>query len=104
MVSNPWFQYFIKFNPDRYLSKIKIPVLAVNGKLDLQVSSQENLAGIKKSLEKAGNNLFEVEKFEGLNHLLQTAKTGNPSEYGQIKETISPKVLDKMSAWILSQK
>ncbi len=103
MVSNPWFQYFIKFNPDFYLSKIKIPVLAINGSLDLQVSAKENLAGIKKSLEKAGNKNFETVEFEGLNHLFQTTKTGNPTEYGQIEETISPKALEKMSSWILKK-
>ena len=100
-MSSPWFQYFIKFNPDDYLSKVKIPVLAVDGSLDLQVSAKENLAGIKKSLTKAGNKNFEIVEFEGLNHLFQTATTGNPSEYGQIEETFSPNVLDKISSWIL---
>lgn len=103
-ISNPWFQYFIKFNPDNYLSKIKIPVLAIDGSLDLQVSAKENLAGIKKSLIKAGNKHFETVEFDGLNHLMQTAKTGNPSEYSELEETISPKVLDKVSSWILNLK
>lgn len=103
-MSSEWFQYFIQFNPDDYLSKVKIPVLAVDGSLDMQVSAKENLAGIKKSLNKAGNKKFEVQEFEGLNHLFQTAKTGNPSEYGQIEETFSPKILDKISSWILALK
>ncbi|WP_313502028.1 alpha/beta hydrolase family protein [Kaistella carnis] len=103
-MSSEWFLYFIKFNPDDYLSKVKIPVLAVDGSLDMQVSAKENLAGIKKSLTKAGNKKFEVLEFEGLNHLFQTAKTGNPSEYGQIEETFSPKVLDKISSWIIALK
>ena len=103
-MSSEWFRYFIKFNPEDYLSKIKIPVLAVNGSLDMQVSAEENLSGIKKSLTKAGNKNFEIVKFKGLNHLFQTAKTGSPAEYGQIDETFSPTVLDKMSSWILSLK
>lgn len=103
-MSSPWFRYFIKFNPHDYLSKVKIPVLAVGGSLDLQVSAKENLGGIKNSLTKAGNKNFTTESFGGLNHLFQTAKTGNPSEYGQIEETFSPKVLDKISTWILSLK
>ena len=103
-MSSEWFRYFIKFNPEDYLSKVKIPVLAMNGSLDMQVSAKENLAGIKKSLTKAGNKNFEIIEFESLNHLFQTAKTGSPAEYGQIEETFSPKVLDKMSSWILSLK
>lgn len=103
-ISNPWFQYFLKFNPDNYLSKVKIPVLAIDGSLDLQVSAKENLGGIKSSLTKAENKHFEVFEFAGLNHLMQTAKTGNPAEYRQIEETISPKVLDKVSSWVLNLK
>lgn len=103
-ISKPWFRYFLKFNPEEYLSKVKIPVLALNGSLDMQVSAKENLAGIKNSLTKAGNNNFEIEEFAGLNHLFQTAKTGNPTEYGQIEETFSPKALEKISDWILKLK
>ncbi|KEY18645.1 alpha/beta hydrolase family protein [Kaistella antarctica] len=103
-MSSEWFRYFIKFNPDDYLSKVKIPVLAVNGSLDMQVSAKENLEGIKKSLTRAGNKRFEIVEFEDLNHLFQTAKTGSPAEYGQIEETFSSKVLNKMSSWILSLK
>lgn len=96
-----WFRYFIKFNPDQYLSKVKIPVLAMNGSKDFQVPSKENLEGIKKSLTKAGNKNFEILEMEGLNHLFQECKTGAFSEYVEIEQTISPKVLEKISGWIL---
>jgi pimeloyl-ACP methyl ester carboxylesterase len=43
-ITIPWFTYFIKINPDVYWSKLKIPVLALNGSKDLQVISKENLA------------------------------------------------------------
>ena len=61
-----WFRYFIKFNPDHYLSKIKIPVLALNGSKDFQVPAKDNLAAIKKSLTKAGNKNFEIAEKKGL--------------------------------------
>lgn len=103
-ISNPWFVYFLKFNPDDYWSKLKIPVLALNGSLDSQVTSKENLAGIKSSLEKAKNKSFEIIEFPNLNHPFQEAKTGAVSEYAEIEQTISPTVLDKMSTWILKLK
>lgn len=103
-VKNAWFRYFIAFNPDDYLSKVKIPVLAINGSLDFQVPSEANLDAIKKSLTKAKNKDFETFEFEGMNHLFQECKTGAFSEYAEIEQTISPKVLDKMSAWILKRK
>jgi len=100
-LKNPWFTYFIKFNPATYLSQVKIPVLAINGGLDFQVPAKDNLAAIKNSLTKAKNKNFETYEFEGMNHLFQECKTGAFSEYGEIEQTISPKVLDKMSSWIL---
>lgn len=103
-ISNPWFVYFLKFNPDDYWSKLKIPVLAINGSLDSQVTSKENLAGIKSSLEKAKNKSFEIIEFPNLNHPFQEAKTGAVSEYAELEQTISPTVLDKMSSWILKLK
>lgn len=95
-----WGRYFLRFNPDAYISKTKVPLLALNGSLDLNVPSKENLEGIKKSLEKGGNKNYEVVEFEGLNHLFQTAKTGSPAEYETIEETISPKVLEKVATWV----
>lgn len=100
-VSMPWFSYFIKINPDDYWRKLNIPVLALNGSLDIQVVSKENLNGIKTSLEKAKNKQFEVVEFPNLNHLFQEAKMGAVEEYAQIEQTIAPQVLDKMSSWIL---
>ena len=99
---NPWFQYFLKFIPDSYLSKVRIPVLALNGSLDMQVTAKENLEGIRKSLTKAGNKKFEIVVFPNLNHLFQTATTGSLLEYGQIEETFSPVVLKKISDWVLT--
>jgi pimeloyl-ACP methyl ester carboxylesterase len=99
-ISNPWFVYFLKFNPDDYWSQLKIPVLALNGSLDAQVTSKENLAGIKSSLEKAKNKSFEIVELPNLNHLFQEAKIGSVAEYAELEQTISPAVLDKMSSWI----
>lgn len=101
---SPWFRYFLSFEPDDYLSKVHCPVLAVNGELDLQVTSKENLKGIQKSLEKAGNRQVTIHEFKQLNHLFQTATTGSPSEYGEIAETWNPEALSFISDWILKQK
>ncbi|MBC5840505.1 alpha/beta hydrolase [Flavobacterium sp. F-380] len=100
-MKNPWLLYFLKFNPDTYLSKVTIPVLAINGSLDFQVPATTNLAAIKNSLTKAKNKNFETFEFKGMNHLFQECKTGAFTEYEQIKQTVSPQVLDKMSSWIL---
>ncbi|MNL43294.1 hypothetical protein D3C87_1658010 [compost metagenome] len=93
---------FLKYDPATTLTKIKIPVLALNGEKDVQVSAQENLSGFKTLLTKAGNKNFKVIAMPGLNHLFQHAKTGLVSEYVTIEETISPEVLNIMKNWIKS--
>lgn len=98
--NTPWYRYFINIVPATYLSKVKCPVLAINGTLDMQVNSAANLEGIRASLEKAGNKKFEIVPMPGLNHLLQKATTGSLPEYVQIEETVNPAVLQKVSDWI----
>jgi dienelactone hydrolase len=100
---SPWFRYFIAYDPSEALRKVKCSVLALDGDKDLQVDSKQNLPAIRKALEAGGNKNFELVEFPGLNHLLQTAKTGAVGEYAEIEETIAPAALDKMSSWILKQ-
>jgi len=102
-VTSPWFRYFLTYDPATALRKVTCPVLAINGSLDKQVLPNQNLPAIRKALEQAGNKHFEVDELPGLNHLFQTAKTGAPSEYAEIEETMSPVVLEKISTWIRKQ-
>jgi pimeloyl-ACP methyl ester carboxylesterase len=102
-LNSPWFRYFINYDPTTALRKLTIPVLAINGSLDLQVPPAQNLPPIRKALAEAGNQHAEVDELPGLNHLFQDSKTGAPAEYSQIEETISPLALDKIASWILKQ-
>lgn len=104
MMSSRWFHYFIRYDPDVYLSRVQIPVLAINGGKDLNVTAKENLAGIRASLTKAGNRNFEIFEPAGLNHLFQTTQTGDPREYAILEETLSPVVLEKVAAWVSALK
>jgi fermentation-respiration switch protein FrsA (DUF1100 family) len=99
----PWFRSFLTLDPSEYLRKVTCPVLALNGEIDLQVSSKQNLPAIARALEEGGNRAYTIRKFAGLNHLFQTAKTGAVSEYAQIEETMAPLVLETISQWILQQ-
>ena len=103
MMLDSWFLYFMQFDPADYLTKVKCPVLAVNGELDLQVTSKENLEGIKNSLAKAGNKNVTIKEFEGLNHLFQKTETGAPSEYAKLEETFNEEAMKFVSDWILGR-
>ena len=96
----PWMRFFIKYDPATTLGKITIPVLAINGEKDSQVSAKENLAGFQNLLTKAGNKNFKTISLPNLNHLFQQAETGYMDEYATIEETFSPEVLRIMNDWI----
>jgi pimeloyl-ACP methyl ester carboxylesterase len=100
---SPWYRWFLRYDPAPALRATRVPVLALNGALDLQVPADENLAAIGRTLRAWGNRDVTVEKLPRLNHLFQTARTGAPSEYGEIEETMSPVVLRRVSAWILER-
>ena len=98
----PWMRYFLTFDPRPAFEKIRVPVLALNGELDVQVDAEQNLTAIAAALEKGGNQNVTVHRLPEHNHLFQRAKTGLVNEYGTIEETISPQVLDLIRDWVLS--
>jgi len=102
-ITSPWFRYFLTYDPASALRKVTCPVLAINGSLDKQVLPDQNLPAIRKALDEAGNKHVEIDELPGLNHLFQTAKTGAPTEYAEIEETMSPIALEKITSWILKQ-
>ncbi len=99
----PWFHLFLTFDPRPVLRQVKVPVLALNGELDLQVSPQQNLPEIAKALTAGGNKNFKIVELPKLNHLFQTAQTGAISEYGKIEETFAPAALTLITEWIANQ-
>jgi len=98
-----WLQYFVKTDPDQFLSKVTVPVLAIYGSKDIQVLSSLNLEGFRSSLEKAGNKDVTIKNIDGLNHLFQKAETGAISEYENIDETFNLEVMVLIKNWILKR-
>lgn len=101
-LNSPWLRFFLTYDPKPTLEKVRCPVLALGGSLDLQVPAEENLKTIGEALKAGGNTRFQVQLLPGLNHLFQTAKTGALSEYAKSEETFSPSALKVMRDWILS--
>lgn len=102
MITSPWMLNFIKYDPAPMLEKVKCPVLAINGTLDLQVPSRVNLPAIERALKKGGNKQVTIKELPGLNHLFQECKTGLPKEYSEIEQTISPVALETITDWIIN--
>jgi len=102
MLFSRWFDFFLMYDPKPTLMKVKCPVLAINGELDLQVPPKENLAAIEEALKAGGNTNYTIRELPKHNHLFQRAQTGAMSEYAKIEETISPIALEAIAKWILT--
>lgn len=96
----PCIQGFLDSDPEVFLADIKCPLLAVYGENDVQVPAKENIRALKKILKKAKNKNYQIKEIHDLNHLFQKCKTGYPSEYLTIKETMVSEVLDCIFDWI----
>jgi fermentation-respiration switch protein FrsA (DUF1100 family) len=83
--------------------KVRCPVLAVNGALDVQVPPSENLAAIEQALKAGGNSDVTVKELASLNHMLQTTNSGAIGEYAKIEETISPAALELIGNWVIAR-
>jgi len=99
-MSNPWFRYFLSFDPAPYLQQLKCAVLAINGGKDIQVLPKQNLPGIEIALKKSKSKNYLVKELPGLNHLFQTCKECTIEEYRAIEETIAPIALETMGDWL----
>lgn len=102
-VSSPWMRFLLAYEPASTLRRVRQPVLALNGELDLQVAPSQNLPVIQKALAEGGNRDVTAAELPKLNHLFQTAVTGSPNEYGAIEETMSPIALRAISDWIVAR-
>ena len=100
-VNTPWFRYFLTYDPAPVIERVSVPVLAINGELDLQVPYEENLREIEAALRRGGNTDYEIHALPGLNHLFQHSETGSPSEYGTIDETWAVDSMELIADWIL---
>ena len=102
--TNPWYDYFVDFDPAPVIKQIKCPALLLNGDKDSQVMAASNIPVIQALLsdnekhQLPDNQVIKV--YPGLNHLFQHCTTGMPAEYGSIEETISEEVLHDIAEWV----
>lgn len=89
---------FVTYDPAPALAVLDVPVLAAYGERDLQVPPAQNEPPLREVL--AENPDATIHTLDGLNHLLQPAITGDPTEYASIETTLAPQVLDLVSSWL----
>ncbi|WP_269514855.1 alpha/beta hydrolase family protein [Brevundimonas subvibrioides] len=95
-MASGWYRYFVAYDPAPALAALTVPLLAVYGEKDLQVPATLDAGALRRLQPSA-----EIVVLPGLNHLMQTATTGLPGEYGTIEETVSPLALDTVTDWVV---
>ena len=101
--NSPWGHFYFPYEPSTALRHVTVPTLALNGDLDLVVSSKQNLPFIDKALKEAVNKDYTIIELPKLNHAFQTCEIGSWDEYEQTEETIEPSALNIMTDWILER-
>jgi pimeloyl-ACP methyl ester carboxylesterase len=101
-MNGPWNRYMMQYDPTAALRKVSCPVLALFGEIDLVAPPKLHQAPMEAALRAGKNADYTVRVLPGLNHLFQKAKTGAPTEYETIEETINPAALKLMGDWIES--
>lgn len=97
----PWWRFFLSHDPADDVKRLQIPVLALNGTRDEQVSPS-NLDLIKTLLAKSGNKDFSVVPVAGVNHMFQHCKDcGSVEEYMALDETFDKATLTLIGEWVV---
>ncbi|HEY2809883.1 MAG TPA: alpha/beta hydrolase [Rhabdochlamydiaceae bacterium] len=97
------FRYWLTYDPILALKQLTIPVLALNGELDLIVSPEQNLKRIAEAFKEANHKDYTVLELPKLNHAFQTCKIGTMAECASIEETASPLALSTLTEWIVQK-
>jgi pimeloyl-ACP methyl ester carboxylesterase len=81
----PWMRYFIGYDPAPALRDLSVPVLAVQGSLDVQAVADVNIPATEQALADTSDATVVV--LDGLNHIFQEANTGAVSEYESLDDS-----------------
>ena len=100
---SPWTRFFLSYDPAQAHERVKCPVLALYGALDLQVSPEQNVSPLREAFKRGGNGDVTIRVIPGGNHLFLQAKTGSPSEYPSLEKVFLPGFLETLSDWILTR-
>lgn len=99
-LQSPWFRFFLSYDPRRDWERVKVPVLALFGGLDVQVDAAQNRVALEEALARAGNEDVTIVVFPTANHLFQAAETGSPTEYAALSPRFVPGFLETIAGWL----
>jgi alpha/beta superfamily hydrolase len=84
----------------KLLTRIRLPILAINGDRDTVVPGEQSLANWKNYAALGGNRKVRTVLLSGLNHLLLPCKTCTVAEYPSLRADFSQRTLHIVTSWI----
>lgn len=96
--TTPWYRFFVRYDPARYLQQVRVPVLALNGDRDVWVNADTNLHNWQTLLPEGAD--IETVRLPGLNHLLLPCETGAPNEVIPADVAMPQAVYDAILSWL----
>jgi hypothetical protein len=122
----PWFEYvhycdrkhfesgtrMVGFDPGPCWEQVCCPVLAIYGEKDTGCSAQEQVAVIRRGLQKAGNRDVTLTVFPRAGHLITVTRTGGRKEAARRRAVagqdaaepdFAPGYLETMSGWLTAR-
>jgi pimeloyl-ACP methyl ester carboxylesterase len=96
-----WFRSLLQYDPAKVMSRVRQPILIIQGDLDKQVlpSHADKLAELARQRKRSAP--VEVVHLPGVNHLLVPATTGEVGEYATLKDKkITPEIPAKIAEFL----
>ncbi len=104
MFLGPWYRSNVLFDPQNTYGSLCVPTLIIGGLLDPVAPPESHVTNIVAILAASSQAPITARLLPGVNHLMQDAKTGLPTEYAALDNSISPVVLEIVKDWVLKQR
>lgn len=98
IAASPWRMYWLNYDHTKSLRALVCPALVVFAGRDLQTPPVHQAPNVRAAL--SANPLARIVELPDLNHFLQRAVTGAPSEYAAIEQTLAPEAIETVCDWI----
>jgi dienelactone hydrolase len=98
--TSAWLEFFLHYDPLATATRVKVPVLILQGATDHQVTP-EQADKLATAMRQGGNRDVTVHVFPGLNHLFVPDTSGQPSGYASLNSSrVSADVLGMLADWL----
>ena len=100
IAASPWRRHWLNHDHTKSLRALVCPTLVVFAGRDLQAPPVHQAPSVRAAL--SANPLARIVELPDLNHFLQRAVTGAPSEYAAIEQSLAPEAVETVCDWVSS--